>query len=277
MRAFRFGVVVGRVNEAAQWTAVARRAEDLGFSTLLAPDSRETLAPIPALAAAATATTALRVATHVLAAPFYTVGQVVWQAATLDLLSGGRFELGLGAGRPGADKDAARLGLPFGSPAERVGQLETLVDGIRKAFTDDSYPQPVQRPHPPIVIAASGPRMLALAGRAADTVALAVPPETTDDGLAERAERVREAGRDVELGLSVHNVGGDVPPWMSERFGLDVPALIKAGVSSILVGTPREMADTLLRRRERTGISYVMVAQHSMEALAPVMELLAGQ
>lgn len=277
MRAFRFGVVVGRVNEAAQWTSLARRAEDLGYSTFLAPDSRETMAPIPALAAAATATTTLRVATHVLAAPFYTVGQVVWQAATLDLLSDGRFELGLGAGRPGAEKDAERLGLSFGSPAERVGRLETLVDGVRKGLADDSYPQPVQRPHPPIVIAASGRRMLALAGRAADTVALAVPPDTTDEGLSERAERVRESGRDVELGLSVHNVGADVPPWMVERFGLDATALIKAGASSILVGTPREMADTLLRRRERTGISYIMAPQHSMDALAPVIELLAGR
>ena len=104
----------------------------------------------------ATATATLRVATHVLAAPFYTVGQVVWQAATLDFLSGGRFELGLGAGRPGAAKDAERLGLPFGSPAERVTRLETLVDGVRKAFADDSYPRPVQRPHPPICIGGSG-------------------------------------------------------------------------------------------------------------------------
>jgi probable F420-dependent oxidoreductase len=277
VRAFRFGVVVGRVNEAAQWTALARRAEDLGYSTFLAPDSRETMAPIPALAAAAAVTTKLRFATHVLAAPFYTVGQVAWQAATLDLLSGGRFELGLGAGRPGADKDAARLGLSFGSPAERVGQLEALIEGVRKAFADDSYPQPVQRPHPPIVIAASGRRMLALAAREADTIALAVPPDTTDDGLAERAERIRESGRDPELGLSLHNVGTDVPPWMSQGLGLDVPALIAAGASSILVGTPREMADTLLRRRERTGISYIMVGQHSLDALAPVMELLDGQ
>ena len=268
-RAFRFGLVGGRVTDAAAWVGLARHAEDLGYSTLLAPDSMQALAPVPALAAAATATSTLRVGTYVLAAPFHTPGNVGWQASTLDLLSGGRFELGLGAGRPGADADAARLGMPFGSPAERVDQLSALIDGVRKELTA------------PLLIAGSGRRMLTLAAQTADIVALGAMPQTTDDELAEKVRGLRAAAGDradeIEIAFSQHSVGPDVPEWLAKGFGLDVPALIAAGASSVLTGTPREMADTLLRRRDRTGISYVITNAGFIEPLGSVIELLAGR
>jgi probable F420-dependent oxidoreductase len=268
-RPFRFGLVGGRVNEAAEWVALARRAEDLGYSTLLAPDSMQALAPLPALAAAAAVTTTLRIGTYVLAAPFHTPGDVAWQADTLNVLSGGRFELGLGAGRPGAEADAARLGMAFGSPAERVDQLSAVIDGVGKDFAG------------PLLVAGSGRRMLTLAGAKADIVALGAMPQTTDDELAEKVSVLRAAAgdraADIEIAFSQHSVGPDVPDWLASRFGLDVSALVAGGASSILTGTPREMADTLLRRRDRAGISYVITNAGFLEPLGTVIELLAGQ
>jgi probable F420-dependent oxidoreductase len=278
-RSFRFGVVAGGVADAAEWVGIARRAQELGYSTLLAPDSMQTLAPLPALAAAATATDRLRIGTYVLAAPFHTAGNVAWQAGTLDLLSGGRFELGLGAGRPGAAQDAERLGLPFGSPARRVGQLSTLIDGVREQLSAGHYPQPAQRI--PLLIAGWGSRMLSLAARSADIVAFGAPPRTTEDELAERAARLRTAAGDraddIELAQSLHTVGPDVPDWVGKQFGLDLADLSAARAVSLLTGTPREMADTLLRRRDRVGISYVITNATFLEPLGSVIELLDGR
>lgn len=277
-RPFRFGVVTGRVTDAAQWTGNAQRFERMGYATLLTPDSMEVLAPMTALAAAASVTSTLHLGTYVLAAPFHTAGEVAWHAATLDLLSSGRFELGLGAGRPGAESDAERLGLPFPAPGQRVDQLAGLIEGVEKALAAGHYPQPARRP--PLLVAGAGRRMLKLAAAKADILALGLPPQTTEDGLAEKVAAFREVAGDraddVELALSLHSVGPDVPEWLSKRFGLDIPALVATGATSVLTGTPREMADILLRRRERTGVSYVITNDTFAEPLAGVIEVLNG-
>lgn len=278
-RPFRFGVVGGRARDAADWAATARRVEQLGYSTLLAPDSMQVLAPIPALAAAAAVTERLRFGTYVLAAPFHNAGEVAWNASTLDLLSGGRFELGLGAGRPGGESDAARLGVPYGPPGERVDQLAALIDGVRDQLSAGHYPQP-DRPLP-LLIAGSGKRMLALAAKTADILALGVSPQTTEDQLADKVGTLRElAGdraEDIELAMSLHTVGPDVPEWVGKQFGLNVPDLLAAEAVSVLTGSSREMADRLLRRRERSGISYVITNYSFIEPLAAVIELLDGR
>src|SRR4051812_6654241 len=119
-REFRFGVVAGSAPSGADWIATARRAEELGYDTLLIPDTLHTFAPFPALAAAAAVTTGLRVGTYVLSAPNRSPGLVAWESEGLQRLSDGRFELGIGGGRPGAERDAAELGGVFGTPADRV-------------------------------------------------------------------------------------------------------------------------------------------------------------
>ena len=119
-RKFRFGATAGPVTDADSWAETARRVESAGFDTLLLPDTLYTPAPLVALAAAAAVTTTLRVGTWVLCDSLRNPAMLAWEAATLDRLSDGRFELGLGAGRPDAERDAQVLGVPYGSPGERV-------------------------------------------------------------------------------------------------------------------------------------------------------------
>ena len=133
-RRFRFGAVAGFGRSGQDWAANARHIEQLGFSTLLCPDGTGTFAPFQALSAAAAVTSTLRLGTYVLASPLRTPGEVAWESASLDVLSGGRFELGLGAGRPDAERDAARLGVPFGGPAERIRRIEETLQAVRHAF-----------------------------------------------------------------------------------------------------------------------------------------------
>jgi len=123
-RPFRFGVVTGQSGSAEEWIAKARRAESLGFSTFLVPDTLgQTFAPLPALAVVAAATLSIRLGTYVLANDHRNPVLVARESATLDFLSGGRFELGMGAGRPGVEEDNRKLGIPFDSGGVRVERL----------------------------------------------------------------------------------------------------------------------------------------------------------
>src|SRR5579859_7382692 len=181
-RRFRFGAVAGFGRSGQEWAANARHIEQLGFSTLLCPDGTGTFAPFQALSAAAAVTRTLRLGTYVLASPLRRPGEVAWESASLDVLSEGRFELGLGAGRPDAERDAARLGMPFGTPGERVSRIERTIHAVRtryarsdEASTYDAV-RGVQQPRPALLVAGNGERMLHLAAREADTLALGLPP-----------------------------------------------------------------------------------------------------
>lgn len=286
-RTFRFGAVTAVARSGGEWAATARRVEELGFSTLLCPDTTGTLAPFPALTAAAAATSTLRLGTYVLASPLRAPGEVAWETASLDVLSDGRFELGVGAGRPGAERDAARLGVAFGRAGERIDQLEATLAAVRARFSgSDPAAQHdavrgIQRPHPPILMAGAGPRMLRLAVQHADSIALGLPPLATDDDLDAKVRELREIAGErfdgLELNLNIALVGEDAPPHATAWFGVDPKELYRVGAISLLRGTPREMAGTLLRRRDRTGVSYVSVNAMFLEKLAPVVELLAGE
>lgn len=264
---FRFGVTAAAIGDAASWSTLARRAEELGFSTLLTPDTTRTPAPFPALAAAAAVTERLRVGTWVLCEPLRNPRQLAWEAATLQQLSGGRFELGIGAGRPDAQADAAELGVPFGTPGERLAALGATLELLRERLPDTR-----------ILVAAAGPRLLELAARTADVVAFGWPPTTDVSAARPRVDRVREAAgtRDVELACGLIAVGTGAHPWLS-RMGLDAGALAAAGAVTVLTGAPAEMADELRRRRDVLGISYVTVPSNSIEEFAPVVERLSGQ
>jgi len=285
-RRFRFGAVAGFGRSGQEWAANARHLEQLGFSTLLCPDGTGTFAPFQALSAAAAATTTLRLGTYVLASPLRTPGEVAWESVSLDVLSGGRFELGLGAGRPGAERDAARLGVPFGRPGERIGRVEETLRAVRTRFarSDEASRydavQSVQQPGPTVLIAGNGPRMLHLAATEADTLALGLPPRSTEDDLEAKADQVRAIAGDrfdrLELNLNIALVGDDYPPQAAAWLGADPQELIRDGSITVLAGSARQMADTLLRRRDRAAVSYISVNAQFADRFAPVIELLAG-
>ena len=297
LRPFRFGVVAAQARAGEEWTAKARHVESQGYSTLLVPDGlRYTLAPLPALAAAATATRSLRIGTYVLANDFRNPVLLAKEAATLDLLSGGRFELGLGVGRPQAAEDNHMLGLPFDSGGVRVARLAEALALIKPLLTGQSAtaggphyraiaaqiaPRLVQQPWPPILIGASGRRLLSLAARQADIIALGVAPADPEEIVEERIGWLRKAAPErferLELNLNLMAVGDQVPRWISAQMGMSAAALAAAGAASALVGTTEEMCDTLLRRREKLGISYIAVGDELSDALAPVVERLAGR
>ncbi|MEW9527727.1 LLM class flavin-dependent oxidoreductase [Microbispora sp. NPDC049125] len=274
---FRFGIVAGYAPDAATWTGLARRAEGLGYSTMLVPDTLGTLPPLPALTAAATATTTLRVGTFVLAAPYRNPRQLAWELAGLDFLSGGRLEVGVGAGRVDARQDAEALGVPYGTAGERIAQVESVIGEVRSAFGGSGrFTGAVQRQSPPILIAASGERMLSVAAKEADIVALAVPPSATDEDLRRPIGVLRDgAGArfdQIELSVNLLQVGAEPPPWVPA--GYRPPG---SGAVALLDGSPREMADLLLRRRDELGVSYVTLAGSYAETFAPVVELLNGR
>ena len=295
-RPFRFGVVAAQARSGEEWAEKARRIEALGYATLVIPDNIQyTLAPLPALAVAAAATRTLRVGTYVLANDYRNPVMLAKEAATLDLLSGGRFELGIGAGRPTAATDNQMLGIPFDTGGVRLARLaeslaiiKPLLAGAHASATGPHYdaadaavsPLPVQQPHLPILIAGSGPHLLALAAREADIVALGIGPDATEAVVAEKIALLREAAGErfgqLEINLNLMMVGDQIPRWIAAQFGANAEALARSGAVPVLVGTTDAMCDTLERRRETLGISYILVSDELMEALAPVVARLAG-
>jgi probable F420-dependent oxidoreductase len=295
-RTFRFGVVAAQAGTGDEWVAKARRVEELGYATLLIPDTLgPTLSPFPALAVAAAATRTLRVGTFVLANDYRNPVLVARESATLDLLSGGRFELGLGAGRPGSEGDYRQLGIPREAGgvrvdrlAESLGIITSLFAGQRVSAAGRHYavsevnlfPRPVQQPRPPILVAGSGKRLLSLAAGEADIVALGGPPTETEATFKEKLGWLREAAGErfdeLELTVNLLAAGQQVPEYVRTRLSLDLEQLARSGSPYVLLGTPDQMGDQLLARRDSLGISYVTVGDELMEDFAPVVARLAG-
>jgi probable F420-dependent oxidoreductase len=293
-RRFRFGVVASGARSRAAWLDQARRIEALGFDTLVMPDNIAHLpAVFPALAAAAAVTERLHLGSYVLANDVRHPVLVAQEAATLATLSEGRFELGLGAGRPGAAVDNRMLGITFDPGAVRLERLEESIGIITwllrgetvtadgKHYTVDEASISLRAgevPPVPLLVAASRPRMLRLAGELADGVALGVAPEATEAEVARLVEQVRagagEDFEDVELDLNLMAVGDRVPRHLAGR--LDPAALAASGAVSVVTGTPADMADQLRHRRETLGVSYILVGEELADAFAPVIELLHG-
>jgi probable F420-dependent oxidoreductase len=268
---FRFAVQA-TANDRAQWLATARRAEELGYSTVTVPDGMQLLSPLPALALAAGATTSLRVGTFVLASPLRAPRLAAWDAHTLSVLSGGRFELGLGTGLPAVAEQAVQLlGQPATSGAERLAQVEQTIDDLRMLDRDQ---------HTPVLMAAGGPKARAVAAAKADIVTLAAGPTASREELAGMAAEIREAAgpraSQIEFAMPLFAVGDEVPSWVQRFLGADAAALAASDSVMVLRGTPQEMADELRRRRDALSISYVSVNAVFMDQMAPVVGLLAG-
>ncbi|WP_227984724.1 LLM class flavin-dependent oxidoreductase [Nocardia spumae] len=259
----RFGTMLVP-RSGGSWVAAARTAEQRGYHTLLLPDTLNTPSPFPALAAAAAVTTTLRLRPNVIAVPLHTPTAVVRETAALQLLSDGRFELGLGIGRPAAESEAERLGRPWGSPGQRRALLLETVTAVR-AEVD---------PAPPIVVAASGARMLTAAAEFADRIVAALLPDASERDVAQLISLVRDhTDRPIAFTSQLMGVG-DVTSWSPAGQRFDVAQLREANSFGLLPGDPDAAADILRHRRDEYGIDEVIVPGDLADAFAPIIERL---
>jgi alkanesulfonate monooxygenase SsuD/methylene tetrahydromethanopterin reductase-like flavin-dependent oxidoreductase (luciferase family) len=274
---FRFGVVASpqfaAADVAASWQQQARRAEELGYSSVLMPDGLQLPSTMPSLAFAAAATTTLKVGAFVLASPLRPAGLAAWEGHSMSVLTGGRFEFGIGTGHPGNVRQAVDLlGMPETTYAQRLAQVEQSIDRLRELDDDQ---------HTPVLMAVSGPRAVALAAAKADIVTLAVGALGTRADMARLAGQLKDAAgaraSSIELLLNVFVIGDQVPPWMQQFLGADAATLIAHDSLMMLRGSPQQMAEELQRRRDAFGTSYVAVNAAFLEPFAPVIELLSGR
>ncbi len=314
-RPFRFGVFGESARSREALLETARRAEDSGYSTFLLRDHfieepfGHQLAPLTALATAAGATKRLRIGSLVLSNDYRHPVMLAKEIATLDVLSSGRVELGLGAGFSKAEYDGA--GLPFDPPGVRVDRLEESIRVIKGLFGDkpltfagrhyaitslDSYPKPLQRPHPPLLIGAAGKRMLSIAAREADIVGLQTvstangvmsddPSGRLAPAVAARAELVRQMAGErlarIELSMVATVVLTDERRRTAERFARErgwtaISAEQVLEMPSIFIGSIDHVVDEMRARRDRFGVSYYVVLDHALQAVAPIVARLAG-
>jgi len=307
-RQFRFGVQLSQPLGNRTWAATAQHVEGLGYSTLFVPDHfGDQLAPFTALAVAAQATTTLRVGALVFDNDYRHPVVLAAETATLDLLSGGRVELGLGAGWMRTDYEQS--GIPYDPPGVRVSRFAEALDVIDGCFADghfshqgehytitghDGRPKPTTPGGPPLIIGGGGKRVLSIAARRADIVGInpnlasgAIDGDVVADALAARVDEkvgwVADAAgsrfADIELNvLTFLSAVTDDP----EGFADNVAALFGASPAevlatpSVLLGTIDGICETLEERRERWGFSYYVIQGDNAEALAPVVERLQG-
>jgi probable F420-dependent oxidoreductase len=319
---FRFAVQATNAAGQGEWRDTVRKVEDLGYSTLFLADHylgpgpaqkaartpRQDLAPIAAMAAAAAYTETLRIGCRVFCIDYHVPAVLAKETATLDLLSDGRLEMGIGAGW--SEVEYTAMGLDFDRPGRRIAKLAEVVSLIKAHWQGEELdysgdfvqvrgyagrPRPVQspqRPHPPIMIGGGGQRVLSLAGREADIVSISSVPFVTRDaeGLdpqavaLRRTEFVRAAAGERYRGLDIES-----SPYFTEI--TDDPEAMLAGVAkstgiandllrdhpNVLVGSLENVVEKLYSRRETLGVNYVTVQQSQIESFAPVVALLHGR
>jgi probable F420-dependent oxidoreductase len=310
-RKFRFAAQLSKAPDgsARSWAEQARKAEDLGYSTLLMPDHfGDQLAPMPALMAVADATTRLRIGSLVFDNDYRHPLVLAKEAATLDLLSDGRLELGLGAGWMRTDYEQS--GIAYDSPGVRVDRFAEGVAIIAGMLASDGpfsfagkhytisehtlLPRPVQRPRPPLILGGGGRRVLSIAAQWADIVGINVDlragtggPEAAPNATPEATRRkiawVKEAAGDRFDDLELNSLIGfviitddrqGVIDAVAPSFGID--ASDAAHVPLALIGTLDQMVEELQWRRHEYGMSYFSIEADSWETLAPVVARLAG-
>ena len=303
---FRFGTGGFPAASRTELINLARKIEDLGYATIVMPDHFEPqMSVFLSLLIMAEATTRLRIGTYVIDNDFRHPALLAKEAATLDLLSGGRLELGLGAGWK--LQDYATTGIPFDAPGVRVSRLiesvqivKRLLQGETVTFAGEYYtlqalvgePKPIQQPHPPLFIGGGSKRLLSLAGREANIVGL-VPKaaggtlDFTDiahTATAQKLEWVRAAAGERFAALEINTLVFDVmvtdhqqaaAEELGQRWGVPADAIL--GSVHFLVGTVTQIAETVQLWRERFGISYVTVFPKDLEIFAPVVAQLAGR
>jgi probable F420-dependent oxidoreductase len=308
---FRFAVQLSRPTEhsARAWSELAKRAEDLGFSALLMPDHfGEQLAPLPALVAAAGATERLKVGTLVLDNDYRHPLVLAKEAATVDLLSDGRLELGMGAGWMRSDYQEA--GITYDAPGRRVDRFEEAVQVVTGILASEGpfsfvgrhyridahscYPKPRQRPRPPLIIGGGGRRVLGVAARHAEIVSInvnlrdgtggpEVAPDASPASTRRKIDWVRSAAGDRFERLELNTLIGfavvtddarSVAESLAPAFAM--PADEVRHVPLALIGTLEEIEEELQWRRREYGISYFSLEADCWQTLAPVVGRLTG-
>ena len=309
IRPFRFGLSVGGTTGRDDFVATVRMAEASGFDVISSADHiSPRLAVLPMLATAAEIST-LRISPMVIANDYRHPVILAKETATIDVLSGGRFELGIGTGWIEDQYTAA--GIPYDPPRLRVDRFEEAITVIKGCWTGTPFtfrgehyqvdqvtcPRPIQRPHPPVLVAGAGRRMLRLAGREANIVSIA--PLTRgisgfdefDSAVATSGDRIeaqlgwvhetaQDRFKDIELSVMAHHV--EVTPDLGEtvaRLASETGTAEEQVLDSphMLIGPIERIIETLLDNRERFGISYVVFLGADLDTVIPVVEQLSGQ
>ena len=307
-RPFRFSAQEHRAQSAKQWKERARALESMGYSTLYLPDHfGDQVGPIAGLMAAADATTTLRIGSLVFDNDYRHPVVLAKEAASLDLLSDGRFDFGIGAGWMMSDYEQS--GIPYDSPGTRIERMAEALTIFKRFFAGGEFsfegkhytikglegaPAPVQKPHPPIVIGGGGRKMLELAAREADTVnvnfdlregkpgrrlAQTGLASVTDEKLGWIREAAGERMEQIELGVwtFMANVTDDrdgVAEMLAPAMGFGPADVLE--VPHFMLGTADQIAEDIIARRERYGISHFVVPGDAADSLAPVVKRLAG-
>jgi probable F420-dependent oxidoreductase len=308
-RPFRFGVQVSHASSAQEWAELARRSEDAGYDVLTMPDHfTNQLAPVPALMAAADATTTLRIGALVFDNDYKHPVVLAKELATMDVLSDGRTEIGLGAGWMISDYEQA--GMTYDSPKVRIDRFIEGLAVIRGALEPDTFsfsgdhytisqynglPKPVQQPLPPILIGGGGPRVLGFAAREADIVGIngtltagVVGPEAistmTAASVDEKVALVAKAGshRLSEIELNIRTFFVKVTDDRASTINaissmFSVPAELIDTSPFALIGSVDACIEQLLERREKWGFSYTIVGAENIDECAPIVAALRGK
>ena len=312
---FRFGVLAEHVQTRDALIRTARSAEEMGYATFLIRDHfleepfGHQLAPFATLATVAAMTERLRIGTLVIANDYRPPVLLAKEAATLDLLSGGRFELGLGTGFLRAEYEQA--GIPFDPPGVRVDRFAESLRVLKGLFADapftfagehytltdfDSFPKPMQRPHPPILVGAGGKRMLSLAAREADIIGILTT--STANGVLSSGPEPRMAAAVAQQLAWIKDAAGDrfdaielsiVPTiviaanrqqaaadLIQSRGWGDVTAEDVLAMPAIFIGSIDEIVTEIEARRDQYGFSYYVISDSMMEAVAPIVARLAN-
>jgi probable F420-dependent oxidoreductase len=316
VRPFRFGFQAARVNDPEQWQALARCAEEAGYACFMVPDHLGRLATFPALMVAAAATRSIKLATYVLNQDFRPPGVLAQEAATVQLLTHGRLELGIGAGW--ARHEYRQVGLPYDSAGVRVSRFEEYLEVVKgalhatqpfsysgKFFTMENFvPLSPPSPPPPLLIGGGSPRILAIGGRLADIIS--VSTRATADGrvdmpnislaaVEDKVRRIREAAADrfehIELNMTVRDVRLSDDRRATARELLNQWASVPARLANvaqlaeddvldsphIAIGSVQQIVEQFEIARERWGFAYLEISSTDADAVAPILERLNGR
>ena len=315
IKPFRFAVESASTASGTAWKELARKAESLGYSTLFVADhyvdsasnGGQMLAAIPAMAVASAVTTTLRIGSRVLCIDYHHPVVLAKNAATIDLLSDGRLELGLGAGWTASEYTA--MGCTMDDAPTRIARLAETVEFLNAFFSGEpisfagthvsasgftGQPKPVQQPRPPLMIGGGARKVLTYAGSVADIVSFnfnnragvvgaAGVQSSSASAMDEKVGWVRAgAGArfdSIELEIGAYfTVVTDDPATTAEKmgamFGLSGDEM--AAHPNALFGSVENICDTLRARRERYGFNYITVSDRNADAFAPVVSILAG-
>jgi probable F420-dependent oxidoreductase len=318
VRPFRFAVQGTKATSAAQWRDLARQTEGLGYATLFVADHYlgpgpaaraarlppQHLAPIAAMATAAAVTDTLRVGCRVFCVDYHIPAVLAKEAATIDLLSDGRLEFGVGAGW--SEHEYRAMGLTFEPGPRRVSRLEEVVALVKAHWSGEELdhrgefatatgysglPRPVQQPHPAIMIGGKGRRVLSFAAREAEIVSISTVSFTADDagrtpaeqaarryGFARDAAPERLPELDIESSPVFAEITEDADAAADRVAGmLNVPSEGLLDHPNVLIGSLDAVVERLHERRERYGVNYVSFQQAEVETFAPVVDRLAGR